>query len=833
MPEEVTMEATAKVVIIGAGIVGCSTAYHLGALGWTDVVVIDQGPLFETGGSSSHAPGLVFQTNPSKTMTELASYTVQRYGEASLDGQPCFHPVGGIEVAATPERWTDLKRKHGLARSWGVEAHLIDPAEVADRIPLVDPARILGGFWVPSDGIAKPVRACASMAGDAEARGVRFHGDTEVTGFRIAGGRVRAVETTRGVIAAETVLCCAGIWGPRIGRMAGVSIPVQPMAHQYAWTTPVARLAGATEEVTHPILRHQDRSMYFRQQGDSYGIGSYQHRAMPIGADEIRSRRDAGVMPSVLSFTEDDFKQPWQDAQDLLPALGETGIARGINGLFLFTSDGMPVLGESRAVRGFWVAEAVWITHAGGVGRAMAEWVATGKPSIDLREADLHRFEEFAHSPTYVRARSSQNFREVYDIIHPLQPMEEPRPLRVSPFHQRQRELNATFLEGSGWERPQWYGANAALTHGRHVPSRERWAARYWSPIVGAEHLATRERVAMFDMTPLKKAEVWGPGALGFLQHLSSNQLDKPVGSVTYTLLLDEHGGVRSDLTVARVGDARFQVGCNGPLDLDWMQRHAPRDGSVQVRDITAATCCVGLWGPQARSVLEQLTDDDVSHAGFGFFKARRIHVRELPVLALRLSYVGELGWELYTSADLGLRLWDLLWRAGRPHGVVAAGRGAFDSLRLEKGYRSWGKDMWAEHDPYEAGLEFAVRMDKGDFVGRAALERRGDAPGRRLTCLVLDDPAKVVMGKEPVFARTGGLRPPGTHRSDAADAAVGFVTSAAHGYSVGASIVYAWLPAELSEPGTRLEVEYFGERYPASTAADPLFDPRMERMRR
>lgn len=817
------MGSSAKVVVVGAGVVGASTAYHLTQLGWTDVLVVDKGPLISTGGSSSHAPGLVFQTNPSKTMTELAAYTVELWTALDLDGQPCFRQVGGIEVATTPERWEDLKRKHGLATSWGVTSELIDPAEVARRSPLVDPDRIHGGFFVPSDGIAKAVRAVEAMARAAERRGARFQGDTEVTGFEIRDGRVRAVETDSGRIDAEMVVIACGIWGPKVGRLAGISIPVQPLGHQYARTSPVPQLAGVTEEVTHPILRHQDSSMYFRQAGECYGVGSYQHRSMPVRAEDILSHQDAAGrvgsqwhrMPSVMDFTEADFAKPWQDACDLLPPLRDTEVEEGMNGLFLFTSDGNPVLGESRVVRGLWVAEAVWVTHSAGVGRVMAEWLVQGRPSIDLRSCDLHRFDDFQHAPAYVLARGSQNFQEVYDIIHPLQPMEEPRPLRTSPFFQRQRELDAYFLEATGWERPHWFEANRGLLSGRDIPDRPPWAARYWSPIVGAEHQATRERVAMYDMTSLKRAEISGAGALDMLQRLTTNNLDRPPGYVTYTLMLDDAGGIRSDVTVARLGETRFQVGLNGPRDIDWLERNRPAD--VAVHDITGATCCVGLWGPRARDVLASVSPDDVSGEAFGFFRAREIFVREVPVTALRLSYVGELGWELYASAEFGLRLWDLLWEAGRDHGVLAGGRGAFNGLRLEKGYRAWGSDMWSEHDPYEAGLGFAVKPDKGDFIGRDALARRREqGPARRLRCLTIDD-GTVVMGSEPVLAD---------------DRTVGFVTSAAFGYTVGASIAYAWLPPELAEEGTHVEVVYFGERHAATVAPDPVFDPKMQRMR-
>jgi glycine cleavage system aminomethyltransferase T len=334
---------------------------------------------------------------------------------------------------------------------------------------------------------------------------------------------------------------------------------------------------------------------------------------------------------------------------------------------------------------------------------------------------------------------------------------------------------------------------------------------------VGAEHLVTRERVAMFDMTSLKRAEVRGPGALGFLQRLTTSNLDRKPGYVTYTLMLDERAGIRSDITVARLAADRFQVGLNGPRDIDWLERRLPSDHSVTVTDITSGTCCIGLWGPDARKVVQSVSTDSFDHDDFGFFRARHVFIKEVPVFALRLSYVGELGWELYTSADMGLRLWDLLWRAGRPLGIIAAGRGAFAGLRIEKGYRSWGLDMWSDHDPYEAGLGFAVNEAKDNFIGASALsERRAQGPRRKLCCLTIDD-GTVVMGKEPVF---GDGEP------------VGFVTSAAYGYSVGHSIAYAWLPVELARPATKVEIEYFAERHSATVSEEPLFDPEMKRMR-
>ena len=817
------MAVQPRVVIIGAGIVGCALADELAARGWAArVTVLDQGPLFATGGSTSHAPGLVFQTNPSKTMTGFAAYTVAKYSGLELDGRWCFNSVGGLEVATTPERAEDLKRKAGYAASWGVPAHLLDAAECAALHPLLDRDRVLAGFHTPTDGLAKAVRAAEAQARRAIAHGADFLPHHTVVGVESAGGKVTGVVTDQGTFAADIVVSCAGFWGPRIASMAGLELPLLPMAHQYARTTPVPvladRKADPITEALLPILRHQDRDLYFREHEDRIGIGSYAHRPMPVDLAAV-SAPGGPTMPSMLAFTEEDFEPSWRDAADLLPALATVKVDEGFNGIFSFTADGFPLMGEAPDLQGFWVAEAVWVTHSGGVAAAMAEWLVDGQPSADVHECDINRFEDVQLAPPYVQRRSSQNFVEVYDIIHPLQPAEQPRPLRVSPFYTRQRELGAVWLEGGGWERPHWFEANADLPGVDGIPTRGAWASRYWSAIAGAEALATRERVALYDMTPLKRLELTGRGALAFLQSTTTNQLDKPVGAVTYTLLLDERGGIRSDLTVARLGEQRFQVGANGPLDLDWFTRRLPDDGSVQIRDITAGTCCIGVWGPLARDLVQPLTKTDFSHRGFGYFKAKRAYLGEVPVTAMRVSYVGELGWELYADADVGLRLWDTLWEAGQSYGVVAAGRSAFNSLRLEKGYRSWGVDMTAEHNPYEAGLGFAVRLDKGAFVGRdALLASDPEHPARRLTCLLIDDPQAVVMGKEPVYAD---------------DVAVGYVTSAAYGYCVGASIAYAWLPAAQTAPGTPVHVEYFGERLPARVAEEPLFDATMARIRR
>ena len=795
------MQPHARLVIIGAGIVGCSVAYHLTQRGWRDIAVVDQGSLFDTGGSSSHAPGLVFQTNASKLMTTLAMDTVALYSDLELDGEPCWYGVGSLEVAYTEARWQDLHRKMGFAKSYGLESRCVSPSEAHELVPLLEPDVIHGAYHVPSDGIAKPVRAAEAMSRYSQDHGATFYGDTTVTGIAVEAGRVRAVETTAGRITADQVLICAGIWGPRVGRMAGVSIPLLPVQHQYTRTAPVPALRGETREVVHPIVRHQDYAMYFRQEGECYGIGNYRHEPLPVEPDAILSPAEAERAPAMMDFTPEHFAVARQAADELFPALCGLELTDAFNGMFSFTPDGLPILGEAPQVAGLWIAEAVWITHSGGVGNVVAEWMADGVTSLDLREADYHRFPAHAHTPAYVRARGAQQYREVYDIIHPLQQMENPRNVRCSPFQPRLEALGAVFFESAGWERPQWFEANKDLISDDAAPVRTGWEAQHWSPIQAGEHRATRERVAMYDLTAFTKLEVSGPGALDFLQSMTANQIDRPVGKVIYTAMLNQNGGIQCDLTLTRLARDHFLVltgGASGIRDLAWLRSHAPTDGSVTINDVTSEYCGLGLWGPRARDVLQRVCADDVSNRAFPYFASKPITIGNAPARALRVSYVGELGWEIYVPTEYGLGVWDALWEAGQPYGIIAAGGGAFDSLRLEKGYRLWGTDIHTEYTPYEAGLGWAVKLKKGDFLGREALMRSKEAGiERRLCCLTLDNPEHVVMGKEPILA---------------GERVLGYVTSANVGYTVGKSVAYGYLPTDYATPGTRVTVEYFGQ---------------------
>ncbi|MDT5130474.1 MAG: dimethylglycine oxidase, partial [Mycobacterium sp.] len=675
-----------KVVIIGAGVVGTSLADEITQRGWNDVTVLDRGPLFATGGSTSHAPGLVFQTNPSKTMTEFARYTVEKFGALGA-----FNAVGGLELATTPQRWTDLHRKAGWARSWGIEGRLIDAEECLALYPLLDRDRVLGGFHTAADGLALAVRAVEAQAARATDRGARFLGNHEVAEIVDRNGRVAGVRTVAGeVFEADVVVSAVGFWGAELAARVGLTVPLVPMAHQYAKTGQVPGLVQVDDTgdgARLPILRHQDEDLYYRQHGDRLGIGYYGHRPMPVEMGTLLHDTADEAMPSMLAFTDDDFAPAWTASTALLPVLGDAKVEEGFNGIFSFTPDGFSIMGEHRELSGFWVAEAVWVTHSAGVAKAMAEWIVDGAPGTDVHECDLYRFEKAALSPDFVNRTSAQAFVEVYDIVHPHQYRDAPRNLRVSPFHQRERDLGAFFFEVRCWERPAWYETNAPLLdvlrdQGLDVPQRDAWSSRFYSPISIAEARWTREHVAFYDMTPLTRYEVAGPGAVDFLQRLTTNNIAKSVGSVTYTLLLDENGGIRSDLTVARLAPELFQVGANGPLDFDWLSRQLPDDGTITVRDVTGGTCCVGVWGPKARQLVQPLCPDDLSNESFKYFRALQTHLGSVPVTMMRVSYVGELGWEIYTTAECGAALWDLLWEAGRPHQAIAAGQIAFNSLR-------------------------------------------------------------------------------------------------------------------------------------------------------
>ena len=800
-----------RIVVIGAGVVGVAVADELTARGEAHVTVLDKGPLYATGGSSTHAPGLISRTSPSKMMQALADYTLEKFAALDLDGAPAAHQVGTLEVARNEARLRELWRRHNVARSWGFDrGRMIDAEECSRLWPIVDPEGLVGGYATEGEGLAVALRAVEAQARRAIARGAMFTGGTEVTGIERRDGYVTGVTTTDGVIPADVIVCCAGVWGPLVAGTVGLTLPMLALEHQYVITSPVTALASnADREATMPIVRHHDAGLYLRDHGDRVGIGSFNHQPLPVPAAgvDVHERREDGV---VYAFTPEDFAEPWELACELMPALRETTLERSFNGVFAFTPDGYPLIGEHPELRGFWVAESVWVTHSAGVGRVVAEALVDGASSIDASPADLSRFERPELDPVVFEARCDDSYRDVYAVHHPAEGHTSGRDLRFAPFAPHQRELGAAFFDGAAWERPRWYEANRGLLDDLDLPARDEWSARYWSPIASAEHLAVRVRAGLFDMTSLTRIEVSGPGAAVYLGWILAGEPDPPVGSITYTVMLDVRGGIRSDVTVARLAEDRFLIGGNGPRDVAWLRRHLPPDGDVWVTDVTEPTCCAALWGPAARSIASSIDGLDGP-----YLSVREVDVAGMPVTASRISYAGELGWEFVTSADLGLALWDTLWQAGLAHGLIAAGRGALSSLRLEKGYRAWGADMTPDHAPAEAGIGFTVRRSDGDFLGRDGLAAR-PAGTRRLACLVLEDPSRVMTGGEPVFV---------------ADGAGGYVTSADFGPSAGRSIAYAWVPSDLTE-GDRVTIGSFDARLPAIVASEPLFDPAGVRLR-
>jgi glycine cleavage system aminomethyltransferase T/glycine/D-amino acid oxidase-like deaminating enzyme len=832
----------AGVVVIGAGIVGNSVAYHLARLGWRDIVQVDKGPLPNPGGSTGHASNFIFLVDHSKEMTEITLDSVRQYRELGV-----FTESGGIEVARTPERMEELKRRMASAKSWGIEpAELLSPSEVKELLPFIDDDVILGGFHCPGIGVVDSLRAGTLMREEAERLGaITISAKTEVLGIDVAGGRVRGVRTDAGDIRTDVVAVCCGVWSPRIALMAGASIPLTPAVHQMIDVGPVPLFEKTMGEIEYPIVRDMDTNMYERQHGSEFEIGSYAHRPILLEPDGIPSIEQAAQSPTELPFTKDDFDPQMEDALTLFPEIvadERVGVKYAVNGLISLTPDGMPIVGETPEIRGLWSVAAIWVKEGPGFGRTVAEWMTNGCPEIDPHSSDIARFHDHQRTKRHILARSAEGYNKTYGIVHPMEQWASNRDVRLSPFNGRERDLGAVFYETAGWERPFWYESNRPLLEeygDRVMPRQAEWEARWWSPIINAEHLAMRDRVAMVDLSAFAIIDIGGPAALDVVQRMAVKQMDVPVGRVVYTPLLNPAGGVKADLTIMRLSDHRFRVvtgGFSGMADRKWFASHLPDDGSAQLQDLTSAWCTLGLWGPRAREVLAAVTEDDVSHEGFAFAACRWIQVNTLSVLASRISYVGELGWELYVPMEQGARLWDVLWEAGEPHGVLPVGIGVYaTTARLEKSYRAHGNELDLEYDLVEAGMAGRAVKDE-DFIGRNAyLKQRANEPAAVLCTLTLDDATsasgveRYMLGREPVLSRDGEPLVDAKGRRS-------HVTSAGSGPSVGKHILMAYLPPDRAEVGGELAVEYFGERYPVTIAAvgsTPLFDPSNERLKR
>jgi 4-methylaminobutanoate oxidase (formaldehyde-forming) len=801
----------ARAVVIGGGVGGASIAYHLTKLGWREVLLLDRGEL--TSGSTFHSAGLVGQLRSSVTLTRMMMYGSDLYGrlqeETGLD--PGWHQVGSLRLASSKERMQELSRLSGWGKTFGLPLEIVTTEEALERWPLFDPEGVEGAAWLPTDGYLEPSGLTAALAEGARRGGCRILEHVRVTGIDVDRGRVTGVRTDRGDVRTEVVVNAGGMFAHEIGRMAGVEVPVVPFAHQYLITKPIEGVHPGL-----PTMRHPDRLVYFRGESGGLVVGGYERRPDPWCWDR---EPPADFNHKLLPEDWERFEPLADAAFKLVPALQTAEVIRMINGPEAFTPDGEFILGESE-VRGFFVAAgfcAHGIAGAGGIGKVMAEWIVEGEPEYDCWKMDIRRFGRHHRSRRYAKERAYEVYATYYDIHYPGEERRAGRPLRTAPTYLRFRELGAEFGEKSGWERVNWFRSNEDPAHEGWRP--RGWAGQHWSTAIVAEHLAARERAALFDETSFAKIEVSGPGACAFLQRLAANDVDREVGRIVYTQLLNRRGGIECDLTVTRLAEDRFLLVTGtafGNHDLGWIRRHLPDDGSVEVRDATSREAVLGLWGPRARDVLAELSPDDLS---FPYMTWREITVGPVPARAHRVTYVGELGWELYAPMEFGLVLLDALLEAGEPHGLALGGYRAIDTLRLEKGYRAWGADITPEDTPLEAGLGFAVKLDtEVDFIGREALLRQREAGvARRLCCLVLDDPRAQALGNEPV--RHGGR-------------VVARVTSGGIGYAVGRSIAYASLPAELAEVGTRFEVEVFGEWVGAEAAAEPLWDPAGERIR-
>jgi 4-methylaminobutanoate oxidase (formaldehyde-forming) len=798
------VKSAARAVVIGGGVGGCSILYWLARLGWDDVVLCERADL--TSGSTFHSAGLVGQLRGSLSLTKMMMSSVELYrtlgDEVGLETG--WREVGSLRLASSEERMEELARQAGWAKTFGLPLELVSAAESQRLFPPMSIDGVLGAAYLPTDGYIDPSQLTLALAEGARRRGAEIYTNTRVTAIDLDRNRVTGVVTDRGEIQAEIVIDAGGIFAGEIGRLAGVNVPVIPMAHEYLITKP----HGVPLDV--PTMRDPSLLVYFRGESGGLVMGGYERQPAPWSLDGI----PADFNGKLLAEDWPRFEELMEGALVRVPELGDAEVIKLINGPEAFTPDGEFILGPSD-VRGFWVAAgfcAHGLAGAGGMGQLLAEWIVEGLPSLDVWEMDSRRFGRHYESREYTLARTTEVYSTYYDVKYPGHERSAGRPLRVSPTYARAQELGAVFGEKSGWERVNWFEPNAPL--GNESLRPRGWAGQLWSPAIGAEHSACRTTAALFDETSFAKIEIAGKEAPDFLERLCDNKVARDVGAITYTQMLNQRGGIECDFTVTRLAEDRFRIVTGtafGRHDLAWIRLHAP-DG-VQVEDVTSRYACLGLWGPAARAILQPLTTEELA---FPYMRARELAVGSVPCLALRVTYVGELGWELYCPVEYGLRLWDTISAAGRNHGLVAGGYKAIDSLRLEKGYRVWGSDISPEDTPLEAGLGFAVKLDKGDFIGRDALLDAGELT-RRLVCLVLDDPRSVALGSEPVRVE-GEI--------------VGRVTSGGYGYTVDRSIAYAYLPASSAPPGTRVEVEIFGEWIPGTTAEEPLFDPKGERIR-
>ncbi len=806
----------ARVVIIGGGIIGCSTAYHLAKLGIGDVVLLERCKL--TSGSTFHAAGLVGQLRSNANITQLLKYSVELYGRLESEtGQATgWKQNGGLRLACSADRMTELKRQATTARSFGLEMHLLTPAEARDLWPLMEAGDLVGAAFLPTDGQANPSDLTQALAKGARSGGVTIIEDCPVTGISSLNGRVTVVRTTLGDIRCETVVNCGGQWAREIGRLAGVNVPLVSVKHQYMVTEPIAGVAGDL-----PTLRDPDRLTYFKEEVGGLVMGGYEPDPLPWAVDGIPE----GFHFTLLDDDWEHFEQLMDQALARVPALAETGVKQMIHGPESFTPDGNFILGEAPELSGFFVGagfNAFGIAASGGAGWALATWIAEGAPPIDLWPADLRRFGPNHHDIDWVRARTLELYGKHYAISWPQEEHQSARPARRSPLYEGLRGEGACFGEKLGWERANWFGEPGSRPGDAYSFGRPNWFEA-----VGREHRRVREAAALFDQSSFAKYELEGPDALSAVSWICANRVERPVGHVTYTQMLNRRGGIECDLTVTRLAEDRFYIVTgtgSATRDYAWIARNLPDRGRCRLTEVTERIAVLSLMGPRSRAVLSLVTDADLSNQSFPFAQWRDLVIAGAEVRALRVSYVGELGWELHIPVDQALAVHDQILEAGRGLGLGHAGYRAIESLRLEMGYRAWGSDIGPDYTPLEAGLAWAVKLDSAlPFEGRQALlEQRSRPLRKRLACFTVEDPDCHLHGRETVYR--DGLP-------------VGWLSSAGWGYTLESNIGYGYVrnaegvDKAFLESG-HYELEVAGWRFACRLHTAPLLDPHRRRIK-
>ncbi len=806
----------AQAVIIGGGVSGCSVAYHLARAGWTDIVLLERKQL--TCGTTWHAAGLIGQLRGSQNMTRLAKYSADLYVklEAETGVATGMRQTGSISVALTEHRLEELRRQATLARAFDVDVAEISPSEIKAMYPHLNVGDVLGGVHLPLDGQCDPANIAMALAKGARMRGARIVEGVKVTRVTDDGARVTGVdwETAEGQghIAADVVINCGGMWGRDLAAASGVTLPLHACEHFYLLTEPVEGLGRL------PVLRVPDECAYYKEDAGKMMLGAFEPRAKPWGMQGISEDFCFDSLPEDF----DHFQPILEHAMNRMPLFQTAGIHTFFNGPESFTADDRYYLGEAPEKRGYWIAagyNSIGIVSSGGAGMALAHWITEGTPPFDLWEVDIRRAQPFQRNRRYLKERVTETLGLLYADHYPYRQVETARGVRRSPLHGHLAERGAVFGEVAGWERANWFARP-----GQERAYRYDWGRQNWFDNQRAEHMAVRNGVGLFDMTSFGKIRVEGPGALPFLQRLCANQMDVEPGRIVYTQMLNDRGGIESDLTATRLSETAFLLvvpGATLQRDLAWLRRHLGDDVAI-ITDITAAESVLCLMGPKSRDLLARVSPDDMGNDAHPFGTAREIEIGMGLARAHRVSYVGELGWELYVSSDQTAHVFEALEEAGAGIGLTLCGLHTLDSCRIEKAYRHWGHDITDEDHVLEAGLGFAVRTGKGDFIGRDAVLRKREAGlNRRMVQFLLQDPEPMLFHNE-ALVRDGQI--------------VSIVTSANYGHALGGAVGMAYVPCagQSTEEvlASTYEIEVAGRRFAATPSLTPLYDPLGERMK-